>query len=186
MKTFTLIINADNKNFFANQYKSYNLDKELLLKWAREVEYVPQNMRSFLVDEIVEWYEPAALDGVENVWRDLFLIKNNSLFLYVVNIIESDMSDTIFPLKDTSSFTFITYFCNHNRAHQFRVSTLEEGLMLWATSLNVLNKQQRKILLKYIQQSKRNPDVVESLKNVWTTSYKIFRSLLTLHIIKTV
>ena len=44
------------------------------------------------------------------------------------------------------------------------------GLLLWATNLNILNRQQRKILLKYIQKSKNNTESVEGVKNVWLTA----------------
>ena len=108
------------------------------------------------------------------------------MYLYDVNMIETDMSDTVFPLSEKATFTFITYIRNYNASYQFEVTTLEEGLMLWATNIDILNRQQRKVLLKYIQKSKNNPIAVEGVKNVWSTSYRIFRPLLTLHIVKTV
>ena len=80
----------------------------------------------------------------------------------------------------------MTYLQNYKGPFQFEANTLEEGLMLWATKIDILNHQQRKILLKYIQKSKNNPVAVEGVKNVWSTSYRIFRSLLTLYIVKTV
>ena len=110
----------------------------------------------------------------------------NLMYLYDVNMIETDMSDTVFPLSEKATFTFITYIRNYNASYQFEVTTLEEGLMLWATNIDILNRQQRKVLLKYIQKSKNNPIAVEGVKNVWSTSYRIFRPLLTLHIVKTV
>ncbi|WP_426471914.1 hypothetical protein, partial [Salmonella enterica] len=72
-----------------------------------------------------------------------------------------DMSDTVFPLSEKATFTFITYIRNYNASYQFEVTTLEEGLMLWATNIDILNRQQRKVLLKYIQKSKNNPIAVE-------------------------
>ncbi|MCS2864557.1 hypothetical protein [Bacteroides thetaiotaomicron] len=101
-------------------------------------------------------------------------------------MIETDTSDTVFPLSEKVTFTFITHIRNFNASYQFEASTLEEGLMLWATNIDILNHQQRKILLKYIQKSKNNPVAVEGVKNVWSTSYRIFRPLLTLHIVKTI
>ena len=108
------------------------------------------------------------------------------MYSYDVNMIKTDMSNTLFPLSESTTFTFITHIRHYNVSYQFKIDTLEEGLLLWATNLNILNRQQRKILLKYIQKSKNNPESVEGVKNVWSTSYRIFRPLLTLHIIKTV
>ena len=76
------------------------------------------------------------------------------MYLYDVNMIETDMSDTVFPLSEKATFTFITYIRNYNASYQFEVTTLEEGLMLWATNIDILNRQQRKVLLKYIQSLK--------------------------------
>lgn len=56
------------------------------------------------------------------------------MYLYDVNMIETDMSDTVFPLSEKATFTFITYIRNYNASYQFEVTTLEEGLMLWATT----------------------------------------------------
>lgn len=185
MKTFTSVINANYKHCFAHQYQSEALSKDLLLRLVSETNHISQKMKPLLVAEINEWYDPAKLDCVSNVWRDLFLI-DDLWFLYDVNVIETDMSDTVFPLSEKATFTFITHIRHYNASYQFKVATLEEGLMLWATTNDLLNRQQRRILLKYIHKSKNNPVAVDGLKNVWSTSYKIFRPILTLHIIKTV
>ncbi len=185
MKTFTLVIDADAKRVFASQYPSDTISKELLLTWAHEAVYIPSQMKSSLTKDITKWYEPSRSKWGDNIWRDLYLL-DDFHFLYSVNLIETDMSDTLFPLEENAKFTFITYFSYHNEVQQFSVSTLEEGLLLWATRLSIVNRQQRKILLKYIQKGKKGPLAVEGMKNVWVVSYKVFRPLLTLHIIKTV
>ena len=154
-------------------------------------------------------YKSGKLNRINNVWRDIFIIDNlkslysadvakkyhegcdddkyyKLMYSYDVNMIKTDMSNTLFPLSESTTFTFITHIRHYNVSYQFKIDTLEEGLLLWATNLNILNRQQRKILLKYIQKSKNNPESVEGVKNVWSTSYRIFRPLLTLHIIKTV
>lgn len=185
MKTFTFIIDADYKYCFVHQYQSENLTKDLLVRLVHETNNVSQKKKLPLIDEIEEWYDPARLSYVNNVWRDFFLIKD-IMYLYDVNMIETDMSDTVFPLAEKATFTFIAHIRHYNVSCQFKVATLEEGLMLWATNMRYLNRQQRKILMKYILKSKNFPVAVEGVKNVWSTSYRIFRPLLTLHIIKTV
>lgn len=209
MKTFTFIIDADDKHYFAHQYQSEALTKDLLLGLVHDSIHISQKMKSLFINDIIEWYNPVKLDCVNNVWRNHFLIDDlktlynadiakkyhegcgddkyyKLMYLYDVNMIETDMSDTMFPLSEKATFTFITHFRHYNDPYQFKANTLEEGLMLWATKIDILNHQQRKILLKYIQKSKNNPVAVEGVKNVWSTSYRIFRPLLTLHIIKTV
>lgn len=185
MKTFTYVINADYKHCFAHQYQSEALTKEVLLRLVNDTNNIPLKMKPLFVADIKEWYDPAKLPCVNHVWRDFYLIEH-LWFLYDVNMVETDMSDTVFPLSEKATFTFITHIRHYNASYQFKVATLEEGLILWATSNNLLNRQQRKILLKYIQKSKNNPHPVDGLKNVWATSYKIFRPILSLHIIKTV
>ena len=209
MKTFTFVINANYKHCFVYQYQSEALTKNLLLDLVHNSIHISQKMKPLFIDEIIEWYDPAKQKRVNNVWRDFFLIDDlkalynanlakkyhegcsddkyyKLMYLYDVNMIETDMSDTVFPLPKKATFTFITHFRHYNDSYQFKANTLEEGLMLWATNIDILNRQQRKILLKYIQKSKNNPVAVEGVKNVWSTSYRIFRPLLTLHIIKTV
>lgn len=209
MNTFTFMINENYKDCFVHQYQSEILTKDLLIGLVHDSIHISQKMKTLFIDEIIKWYDPARLPYVYNVWRDLFLISDlislynadiakkyhegcgdkmyyKLMYLYDVNMIETDMSDTIFPLSKKTTFTFITNFRNYNDVRQFEVTTLEEGLMLWAKNIDILNHQQRKILLKYIQKSKNNPIAVEGVKNVWSTSYRIFRPLLTLHIIKTV
>lgn len=188
MKTFTFIMNADLKHCFAHQYQSENLTMDLLLGLVSDTDHISKKMKSLLVNEIKEWYDPAELSYVNHVWRDIFIIEDKSSYLYRydVNMIETDMSDTVFPLAEKATFTFIAHIRHYNVSCQFKVATLEEGLMLWATNMRYLNRQQRKVLLKYISKSKNFPVAVEGVKNVWSTSYRIFRPLLTLHIIKTV
>ena len=209
MKTFTFVINANYKHCFVYQYQSEALTKNLLLDLVHNSIHISQKMKPLFIDEIIEWYDPAKQKRVNNVWRDFFLIDDlkalynanlakkyhegcsddkyyKLMYLYDVNMIETDMSDTVFPLPKKATFTFITHFRHYNDSYQFKANTLEEGLMLWATNIDILNRQQRKILLKYIQKSKNNPVAVEGVKNVWSTSYRIFRPLLTLHIIKTI
>lgn len=185
MKTFTYVINAGFKYCFAHQYQSETLTKDLLLKLVKDTNYISLKMKQLFVAEINEWYNPVKLSCINHVWRNPFLI-DDLMYRYDVNMIETDVSDTVFPLVDKATFTFITHIRHYNASYQFKVATLEEGLMLWATTNNLLNRQQRKILLKYIQKSKNNPQPVDGLKNVWATSYKIFRPILRLHIIKTV
>lgn len=185
MKTFTYIINADYKRCFSHQYQSETLTKEMLLRLVNDTNNIPLKMKPLLIADIDEWYNPVKLSCVNHVWRNPFLI-DDLWFLYDMNMIETDISDTVFPLSEKATFTFVTHIKHYNASYQFKVATLEEGLMLWATSNNLLNRQQRKILLKYIQKSKNNPQPVDGLKNVWATSYKIFRPILRLHIIKTV
>ena len=209
MKTFTFIINANYKDCFVHQYQSETLTMDLLTGLVHDSIHISQKMKSLFINEIIEWYDPAKLTCVNNVWRDFFLIDDlmslynadvakryhegcgdrkyyKLMYLYDVNMIETDMSDTVFPLSEKATFTFITHIRHYNASYQFEATTLEEGLMLWATNIDILNRQQRKILLKYIQKSKNNPVAVEGVKNVWSTSYRIFRPLLTLHIVKTV
>lgn len=210
MKTFTFLVNTNYKQFFSAQYQSETLNKDLLIELIHDTSHISPKIKPLLTDEIMEWHDhPVKLDRVRNVWRNLFLMNDLTslynadvakkyhegcgddryyklMYLYDVNMIETDMSDTVFPLPEKASFTFITHIRNYDIPYQFEVTTLEEGLMLWATNINILNRQQRKILLKYIQKSKNNPMAVEGVKNVWSTSYRIFRPLLTLHIIKTV
>lgn len=186
METFTFIIKADFKHCFAQQCEAENLTKDLLLELIHTTNNIPQKMKPLFIDEVTEWYEPAKLDCVNNVWRDIFLVKIiKYLYRYDVNIIKTDISTTIFPLAEKATFTFVTHIRHYNASYQFKAETLEEGIMLWATNIDILNRQQRKILLKYIQKSKNPPVAVEGVKNVWSTSYRIFRPLLTLHIIKT-
>lgn len=209
MKIFTFVINANYKGCFTHQYQAETLTRDLLIGLVHDSIHISQKMKPLFIDEIIEWYDPAKLSYVNNVWRDFFLIDNLTslynadvakkyhegcgdrmyyklMYLYDVNMIETDMSDTVFPLPKKTTFTFITHIRHYNASYQFEVTTLEEGLMLWAKNIDILNHQQRKILLKYIQKSKNNPVPVEGVKNVWSTSYRIFRPLLTLHIIKTV
>lgn len=209
MKAFTFIINANDKHCLVHQYQSEVLTKDLLLDLVHDSIHISQKMKALFIDEIIERYDPTKLTRVNNVWRDIYLIDDlrslynadiakkyhegcgddkyyKLMYLYDVNMIETDMSDTMFPLSEKATFTFITHFRHYNDPYQFKANTLEEGLMLWATNIEILNHQQRKILLKYIQKSKNNPVAVEGVKNVWNTSYRIFRPLLTLHIIKTV
>lgn len=184
MKTFTFVINAGFKYCFAHQYQSETLNKEILLRLVNDTIHISVEMKKLFVVEINEWYDPVRLDYVNNVWRNPFLIED-LMYRYDVNMIETDMSDTEFPLLEKATFTFITHIRHYNASYQFKTATLEEGLLLWARTNNLLNRQQRKILLKYIQKSKNMPKAVAGLKNVWATSYKIFRPILTLHIIKT-
>lgn len=209
MDTFTFLINANDKYFFNGQYQSETLAKELLIKLVHDTVHISHKIKPLFINEIIEWFDPTKLDHIKNAWRNLFLINDikslynidvakkyhegcgddkyyKLMYLYDVNMIKTDMSDTVFPLSEKATFTFITYIRNYNASYQFEVNTLEEGLMLWAASVSILNRQQRKILLKYIQKSKNNPVAVEGVKNVWSTSYRIFRPLLTLHIVKTV
>lgn len=185
MKTFTYIINAGFMHCFAYQYQSEILAKDTLLKLVSNAKHISLKMKQSFIADIKEWYDPVKLDCVKHVWRDIFLIED-LMYRYDVNMIETDISDTVFPLSEKATFTFIMHIKHYNASYQFKVATLEEGLMLWATTNNLLNRQQRKILLKYIQKSKNNPQPVDGLKNVWATSYKIFRPILRLHIIKTV
>ena len=209
MRTFTFVINANYKHCFVHQYQSEILTKDLLVKLIYDSDHISQKIQPLLVNEVIKWYDPARLKRVNNVWRDIFLIEDLAslyntdmakkyhegcadnmyyklMYFYDVKMIETDISDTMFPLSNNTNFTFITHIRNYNDVQQFKVSTLEEGLKLWATNIDILNHQQRKILLKYIQKSKNNPVAVEGVKNVWSTSYRIFRPLLTLHIVKTV
>ena len=209
MKTFTFLIDANDKYFYNGQCQSEMLTKELLIDLVLSTKHISHKIKPLFINEIIEWYDPARLPRVNNVWRDFFLINDlkslynadvakkyhegcgddmyyKLMYLYDVNMIETDMSDTVFPLSKKATFTFVTYIPNFNASYQFEVNTLEEGLMLWATNINLLNHQQRKILLKYIRKSKNNPVAVEGVKNVWSTSYRIFRPLLTLYIVKTV
>ena len=212
MKTFTFLVNANDKHCFVHQYQSEMPTNDLFRELVHDTSHISSKMKSLLIRESLECYHdngPVKLDCVKNVWRDFFLIDDlislynaniakkyhegcgdrkyyKLMYLYDVNMIETDMSDTVFPLSEKATFTFITYIRNYNASYQFEVTTLEEGLMLWATNIDILNRQQRKVLLKYIQKSKNNPIAVEGVKNVWSTSYRIFRPLLTLHIVKTV
>lgn len=212
MKIFTFIINANYKHCFVHQYQSEIPTNNLFRELVHDTSHLSSKMKLLLIRESLECYHddgPVKLDRVKNVWRETFLIDDlKSLYnadiakryhdgcgdkkyyklmhLYDVNMVETDMSETVFPLSEKATFTFITHFRHYNDPYQFEASTLEEGLMLWAKNIEILNQQQRKILLKYIQKSKNNPIAVEGVKNVWSTSYRIFRPLLTLHIVKTV
>lgn len=211
MKTFTFIINYNYKYSFVHQYQSKVLNNDLLRKLILDASYISLKIKTLLINETMECYhdEPAKISRVNNVWRDIFILDDlkslynadvakkyhegcgddryyKLMYSYDVYMIDTDMSDTVFPLLGNVTFIFITHLRNYNDVQQFKVSSLEEGLKLWSTSVSILNHQQRKILLKYIQKSKNNPVAVEGVKNVWSTSYRIFRPLLTLHIIKTV
>lgn len=210
MKTFSFVIIVnDNKYCFVHQYQANTLTNDLVSMLVHDTPHIPQKIKPLFINEIMECYHdmPAKIERVNNVWRDIYLIddlkniynadiakkyhENDSYFYklmyrYDVDMIETDISDTVFPLSKNATFTFITQLRSYNDIQQFKVSTIEEGLNLWAASVSILNRQQRKILLKYIQKSKNNPKVVDGLKNVWATSYRIFRPILTLHIIKTV
>ncbi len=211
MKTFTFVINANYKRCFVHQYRSEIPTNDLFRELVHDTSHISSKMKSLLIRESLECYhdEPVKLDCVKKVWREIFIIHDlkslynadiakkyhegcgddkyyKLMYSYDVNVIETDMNDTVFPLSEKATFTFITHFRHYNDPYQFKVNTLEEGLMLWATKIDILNHQQRKILLKYIQKSKNNPVAVEGVKNAWSTSYRIFRPLLTLHIIKTV
>lgn len=187
MKTFTFVVKDNCKRHFVCQSQSEELTKDLMIGMVNDMSHISRRMKYLLLDEVMEWYAPAYLPYVNNVWRDLYLIEiKKCLCLYDVSMIKTDMSNTVFPLSEKATFTFVTHIRNWNSFDQFEVTTLEEGLMLWATSFKFLNRQQRKILLKYIRKSKNFPKSVEGVKNVWSTSYRIFRPLLTLHIIKTV
>lgn len=210
MKTFSFVIIVnDNKSCFVHQCQVETLTNDLVAMIVHETSHIPHKIKPLFINEIMECYHdrPAKLERVNNVWRDIFLIDDlktlynadvakkyhegddrfyELMYRYDIDMIETDMSDTVFPLSTTATFTFITQLRTYNDIQQFNVSTLEEGLKLWSVSVSILNRQQRKILLKYIQKSKNNPIAVEGVKNVWSTSYRIFRPLLTLHIIKTV
>ena len=211
MSTFTFVINDNYKRCFVHQYQSEILTNDLLRELVHDTSYISSKMKPLLINETMECYhdKPVKLNRINNVWRDIFIIDNlkslysadvakkyhegcdddkyyKLMYSYDVNMIKTDMSNTLFPLSESTTFTFITHIRHYNVSYQFKIDTLEEGLLLWATNLNILNRQQRKILLKYIQKSKNNPESVEGVKNVWSTSYRIFRPLLTLHIIKAV
>lgn len=211
MKTFTFVINANYKHCFVHQYESEVPSNDLFRELINDTSHISSKMKSLLISETMECYhdEPVKLDCVRNVWREIFIIDDlkslynvdiakkyhegcgddmyyKLMYSYDVNMIETDMSDTVFPLSRKATFTFITHIRHYNASYQFEATTLEEALMLWATNIDILNHQQRKILMKYIAKSKNFPVAVEGVKNVWSTSYRIFRPLLTLHIIKTV
>ena len=210
MKTFSFVIIVnDNRHCFAHQYKANTLTNDLVTMLVHDTSHIPEKIKPLFVNEIMECYhdKPVKLGRVNNVWRDVYLIDDlktlynanvankyhegdekfyELMYRYDVDMIETDISDTVFPLLKNATFTFITHLRTYNDIQQFNVATLEEGLKLWAASVSILNRQQRKILLKYIHKSKNNPQPVDGLKNVWATSYKIFRPILRLHIIKTV
>ena len=189
MSTFTFVINDNYKRCFVHQYQSEILTNDLLRELVHDTSYISSKMKPLLINETMECYhdKPVKLNRINNVWRDIFIIDNlKSLYSADVAKKYHEGCDTLFPLSESTTFTFITHIRHYNVSYQFKIDTLEEGLLLWATNLNILNRQQRKILLKYIQKSKNNPESVEGVKNVWSTSYRIFRPLLTLHIIKTV
>lgn len=183
MKTFTFIVKDNYKRHFVCQSQSEELTKDLMIELVHKTSCISSKMKILLLDEIVEWYDPTYLTRINNVWRETYL---EDIHFYDINIVNTSIDSCLLPLPEKAIFTFITHIRHYNYSCQFEVTTLEEGLMLWATSFKFLNRQQRKILLKYIRKSKNFPKPVEGVKNVWSTSYRIFRPLLTLHIIKTV
>lgn len=141
MKTFTFVIYDNCKHSFAHQYQSEELSTNLLVKLIRETKHICPQMKSLLIREIVEWNEkPIELTRVNNVWRDIYVLNfKDYLYGYDINMINTDIRDMTFPLSEKSTFTFITHIRNYNSSLQFKVSSLEEGLMTWATYLHLLN-----------------------------------------------
>ena len=175
MKTFTFVFKENNKHYFVHQCQSETLTKDLLFKLIHESIHISSKIKSLLIDDIIEWYDPVRLDRVKNVWRKSFLIDDlkslynedvakkyhegcgddkyyKLMYEYDVHMIETDMSDTMFPQSEKVTFTFMTYLQNYKGPFQFEANTLEEGLMLWATKIDILNHQRQEIFcLRKIQ-----------------------------------
>ena len=135
MKTFTFLVNANDKHCFVHQYQSEMPTNDLFRELVHDTSHISSKMKSLLIRESLECYHdngPVKLDCVKNVWRDFFLIDDlislynaniakkyhegcgdrkyyKLMYLYDVNMIETDMSDTVFPLSEKATFTFITY-----------------------------------------------------------------------------
>lgn len=186
MKTFTFLVDQIKRCDLISQFQSEELNKNLLLTWADNAFYVPMKLKSFLRDEIIKWSDLQLKKSVDNVWWDVYGIDDPFDDCYLSYIIDTDSVQATFPLTRSSRFIFTTRFPGSRRMHQFDISTLEEGLILWANSVNFLNRKQRKILLKYLPKPKWQPIPVEGLKNVWMITYKIHYSKLVLYIVKTV
>lgn len=185
MNTFTFIVDAWKNRALVSQHQSLEVCKELELCWAKEVPGISDTLRTKLVDNVLEWYDFIGPDElVDNVWEDDLDIEDLDLF-FVGMIIKTDMSDTVFPLREKAKFTFVAFFCDREIVYQYNVTSLEEGLQLWVKEFKFINRQQRKVLQRYIDKRWRFPEEISGLTNVWGTSYKIFRPILKLYIVKT-
>mgnify|MGYP000144722860 CR=1 FL=1 len=184
MKTFTFLVDQMKRCDLISQLQSDELNRNLLLTWADNTCYVPMKLKPFLRDEIIKWSDPQLKESVDNVWWDIYGIDAPFDDYYLSYIIGTDSIQATLPLVYSSRFIFTTHFPGSRRMQQFDICTLEEGLILWANSINFLNRKQRKILLKYLLRPKWQPIPVEGLKNVWTVTYKIHYSKLILYIVK--
>lgn len=184
MKTFTFLIDQMERCDLISQLPAEELNKNLLLTCADNAYYVPEKLKPFLRDEIIKWSNLKTEKGVDNVWWDVYGIDDPFDDHYLSYIIDTDSHQAILPLVHSSRFIFTTHFPGSRRLHQFDICILEEGLFLWANSVNFLNRKQRKILLRYLPKPKWQPLSVEGLKNVWKVVYKIHHSKLVLYIVK--
>ena len=157
MSTFTFVINDNYKRCFVHQYQSEILTNDLLRELVHDTSYISSKMKPLLINETMECYhdKPVKLNRINNVWRDIFIIDNlkslysadvakkyhegcdddkyyKLMYSYDVNMIKTDMSNTLFPLSESTTFTFITHIRHYNVSYQFKIDTLEEGLLLWA------------------------------------------------------
>ena len=77
MKTFTFLVNANDKHCFVHQYQSEMPTNDLFRELVHDTSHISSKMKSLLIRESLECYHdngPVKLDCVKNVWRDFFLI----------------------------------------------------------------------------------------------------------------
>ena len=78
MKTFTFLVNANDKHCFVHQYQSEMPTNDLFRELVHDTSHISSKMKSLLIRESLECYHdngPVKLDCVKNVWRDFFLTK---------------------------------------------------------------------------------------------------------------
>ena len=88
MKTFTFLVNANDKHCFVHQYQSEMPTNDLFRELVHDTSHISSKMKSLLIRESLECYHdngPVKLDCVKNVWRDFFLI-DDLISLYNANI----------------------------------------------------------------------------------------------------
>jgi hypothetical protein len=189
MKKFTFISELREgiyrRSIYINQYTSVDLYRALLL-WADNLDVNIFTHRGKMnVQKDVRDAEdiPAAIEAVDNVWFNLYILAGASLFL---NIVETA---AIGSQKDraTKKLTVIAYFRGGIYISQYKSVDAENALSLWIDNLDIQYwpyRDQVQIRKKRVTMS-QSLAPVEGVDNIWHVDCMIYRSLLSLYIIET-
>ena len=87
-------------------------------------------------------------------------------------------------------YTFVMDFEGGTYISQIKNTTLKKAVISWAKNLNCLNisyfgDKSKNQILKYLLEEEYSPVQVDGLKNVWCTSFLLFKGSAIVHIIKT-